>query len=91
MTQRGYPPSKYCSPERLHGEAPSLNSSGFVRSLGLLPEKWKGLYPGGLDYWYDQSQTPDPDLDVASRIAYFRPDADPIERNHVASIMSKVL
>lgn len=66
--------------------------SGFVRSLGPLPEKWKGLYihSGGFDSWYDQSRTPNPNHDLASIIAYFRLDADPIERQHVASMMYKV-
>ncbi|OOQ90220.1 kinase domain-containing protein [Penicillium brasilianum] len=66
--------------------------SGMVECLGPLPEQWKGLYthPGGLDSWYDQSQSPDPDNDLAAKIAYFRPDTDLVERQHVQSIMSKV-
>ncbi|KAJ5434749.1 kinase domain-containing protein [Penicillium cf. griseofulvum] len=116
--QRGYPPSQYCSPERLHGKDPSFACdmwsymvvfsviylgfvpfptwlkggviSAFVRCLGPLPEEWKGLSMDGLDSWYDQSTTPDPNHDLASTIAYFHPDGDPIERKHVASIMCKV-
>ena len=66
--------------------------SDMVECLGPLPEQWKGLYthPGGLDSWYDHSQTPDLDNDLAAKIAYFRPDADLVERQHVQSIMSKV-
>lgn len=66
--------------------------SGIVRYLGSLPEQWKGLYthPGGLDSWYDQHTTPDPDHDLASTIAHFRPEADPVERNYVHFIMSRV-
>ncbi|RHZ70730.1 hypothetical protein CDV55_107255 [Aspergillus turcosus] len=66
--------------------------SGIVRCLGPLPAHWRGLYthPGGLDSWYDQCKTPDPNHDLASTIAYFRPDADPIEREHVHSIMNRV-
>ncbi|KAJ5129871.1 uncharacterized protein N7515_005910 [Penicillium bovifimosum] len=66
--------------------------SGMVECLGPLPEEWKGLYthPAGLDSWYDQSQSPDLDNDLAAKIAYFRPDADLVERQHVLSIMSKV-
>ncbi|KAJ5921318.1 hypothetical protein N7466_009644 [Penicillium verhagenii] len=66
--------------------------SGMVECLGPLPEQWKGLYthPGGLDSWYDQSQSPDLENDLAAKIAYFRPDADPVERQHVQSIMSRV-
>ncbi|PKX92345.1 protein kinase [Aspergillus novofumigatus IBT 16806] len=66
--------------------------SGIVRCLGPLPESWKGLYthPGGFDSWYDQGITPDPKHDLASTIAYWRPDADPIERELVPSIMNRV-
>ena len=66
--------------------------SGIITRLGPLPEQWKGLYvyPGGLDSWYDQHQTPDPKRDLASTIAYFRPDADPVEQQHVHSIMCRV-
>ncbi|CAG7973711.1 unnamed protein product [Penicillium nalgiovense] len=65
---------------------------GMVKCLGLLPKKWKGLYthPGGLDLWYNQSQSPDLRYIIAKKIAYFRPDADLAERQHVESIMSKV-
>lgn len=67
--------------------------SGITRCLGPLPEQWKGLYshPEGLDSWYDQHEAPDPNKDLASIIAYFRPEADPVERELVQSIMSKVL
>ncbi|KNG80264.1 kinase domain-containing protein [Aspergillus nomiae NRRL 13137] len=66
--------------------------TGMVKCLGPLPEQWKGLYnySGGLDSWYDQHQTPDPNYDLAAIIAYYRPNADPVEREHVHSIMSKV-
>ncbi|KAE8324245.1 kinase-like domain-containing protein [Aspergillus sergii] len=45
---------------------------------------------GGLDSWYDQSKKPDPDRNLASTIANFRPDADPVERELVHSIMLKI-
>lgn len=66
--------------------------TGIVECLGPLPEQWKGLYTysGGMDSWYDQSRSPNPKCDLASRIAKFQPDVDPIERQHVQSIMSKV-
>ena len=70
--------------------------SGIARALGPLPEQWKGLYthphPEGFDndYWYDQHETPDPNSDIASTIAYYRPDVDPTEREQVHSIMSRV-
>ena len=120
MTQHGYPPMQFCSPDRLHRKEPSFACdmwsymiifaelylghppfptwlkggiiTGIVRCLGPLPEQWKGLYthPGGLDTWYDQRKTADPNHDLASTIAYFRPEADPIERYHVHSIMCRV-
>ncbi|CDM30764.1 hypothetical protein DTO013E5_588 [Penicillium roqueforti] len=66
--------------------------SGMVECLGPLPKQWKGLYKysDGLDSWYDQSQSPDLEHDLAAKIAYFRPDSDPVERQHVLSVMSKV-
>ncbi|CAG7937006.1 unnamed protein product [Penicillium nalgiovense] len=64
--------------------------TGMVECLGPLPEQWKGLYPRGIDSWYDQSRAPNPKYDLASRIARFRPDVDPVERQHVQSIMLKV-
>jgi serine/threonine protein kinase len=66
--------------------------SGIVRCLGPLPESWKGLYshPGGLNSWYDQGITPNPKHDLASTVAYWRPDADPAERELVHSIMNRV-
>lgn len=120
VTQRGYPPMQFCSPDRLHRKDPSFACdmwsymmifaelyfgyppfptflkggiiTGIVRCLGPLPEQWKGLYthPGGLGSWYDQRKTPDPNNDLASTIAYFRPDADLIERQHMQSIMNRV-
>ncbi|KAE8307913.1 kinase-like domain-containing protein [Aspergillus transmontanensis] len=67
--------------------------SDIVRSLGPVPEQWKGLCVyagGGLDSWYDQSKKPDPDRNLASTIANFRPDADPVERELIHSIMLKI-
>ncbi|PYI03273.1 kinase-like protein [Aspergillus sclerotiicarbonarius CBS 121057] len=120
VTQRGYPPMRSCSPERLHGKDPSfacdmwsymvlfsklyLRFEPFLdcyyggvihvitRCLGPLPEQWKGLYiySNGRDSWYDQSQKPIQDESLALLIARRRPDADPIERQHMLSVMSKV-
>ena len=64
--------------------------TGMVECLSPLPEQWKGLYLKGIDSWYDQSRAPNPEYDLSSRIAKFRPDVDPVERQHVQSIMSKV-
>ncbi|GKZ16797.1 hypothetical protein AbraIFM66951_006286 [Aspergillus brasiliensis] len=65
---------------------------GFVMSLGPLPEEWKGLYthPEGRDSWYVQNQTLDPSWTLESKIARLRPEADPMERSHVLSTMSRV-
>ncbi|KAK2768171.1 hypothetical protein FQN54_000023 [Arachnomyces sp. PD_36] len=66
--------------------------SGIVKSLGPLPEQWKGTYshPDALDYWYDQREKPDPELGLAAKIAHRRPEADPVERKHMLNIMYKV-
>lgn len=67
--------------------------SGIVAALGPLPEQWRGLctYPrGALDSWYDQSRTPVPKCTLAASVARFRPDADPVEKEHVHSIMPKI-
>ncbi|KAB8202030.1 hypothetical protein BDV34DRAFT_237187 [Aspergillus parasiticus] len=95
VTRKGNPPMKFCSPERLHGKHPTHDGviSDIVRSLGPVPEQWKGLCVyagGGLDSWYDQSKKPDPDRNLASTIANFRPDADPVERGLIHSIMLKI-
>lgn len=119
-SQHGYPPSQFCSPERLHGKESGFACdmwsymvifsvlylecapftpiftggiiSGIALSLGPLPEQWKGLYvwTGSHDSWYDQHQTPDLGWNLESRIAYLRPDADPVEQQLVHAIMSKV-
>ncbi|EEH22255.2 CMGC protein kinase [Paracoccidioides brasiliensis Pb03] len=120
VTQHGYPPMQFCSPDRFHRKDPSfacdmwsymvlfaelylghppfptwLNGgiiTGMVRCLGPLPEEWKGLYTPSesLDSWYDERKTPDPNHELASTIAYFCPEVDPIERKHVLSIMTRV-
>jgi serine/threonine protein kinase len=65
--------------------------SAFVHCLGPLPKRWNGLYthPDPLDFWYDQNTVPDPNDSLESVIERFRPDADPIEKRHVLSVMKK--
>lgn len=65
--------------------------TGIVKYLGPLPEHWKGHYthPEGRDSWYNQDNHC-PEDGLAAKIANLRPDADPIERKLVHSIMSKV-
>ncbi|CAI7583689.1 unnamed protein product [Penicillium glandicola] len=119
-TQEGLPPTKFCSPERLHGKDPSFACDmwsymvifsilylrfppfptcfdggligSMVDALGSLPKEWKDLYiwPPGRDSWYEEGQMPNPDWDLDATIKRFHPDVDPIERQHVNSIMSKV-
>ena len=65
---------------------------GMVRQLGPLPKQWKGDYirpKDASDSWYDQRNKADPASDLAARIAYFRPEANPIERKHVHAILSR--
>src|SRR5690625_3560992 len=64
--------------------------SGMVSRLGPLREQWKGHYiwpEDAFDSWYDQGVRADSDL--AATIAYFRPEADPIERKYMYSILSR--
>lgn len=63
-----------------------------VKCFGPLPEQWRGLYvhPKGLNSLYDQSGTPDPKHDLTARLAHFRKDTDPAERELVRIIMCKV-
>ncbi|KAJ5362562.1 hypothetical protein N7541_003406 [Penicillium brevicompactum] len=63
--------------------------SGMVECLGPPPEQWKGhfTHPGRLDKWYDQTQTADPENDLAAKLAYFRSDIDIVERQLVQSRM----
>ncbi|WEW60862.1 hypothetical protein PRK78_006350 [Emydomyces testavorans] len=66
--------------------------TSMVKCLGPLPEQWKGHYvdpDSSLDTWYDQDYKPDPTYTLAKRIADRHPEADPTERQHVLSIMSR--
>lgn len=116
-----YPPTEFCSPERMHGKPASFACdmwsymtifgelylgfppfptvfrgniiSGIVKSLGPLPEQWKGTYnhPDAFDYWYDQQgEMPESRHELSAKIARDRPDADPVERELVLDVMSKV-
>ncbi|RJE23168.1 STYKc [Aspergillus sclerotialis] len=66
--------------------------TGIVRTLGPLPEQWKGQYVnpnGALDSWYDQYNKPDPENELRAVIAQRRPDADFEEQKIVHSILSR--
>lgn len=82
----GYPPF----PELGNGGV----ITGMVQSLGPLPADWKGSYImhelDCLDSWYDQDEKVNPTMVLGARIEHFCPDADPIERELVRSIMARV-
>jgi serine/threonine protein kinase len=84
LIPRGYPPMQFCSPDRLHEKDPSFACDMWGYMI-IFAELYLGL-----DSWYDQGITPDPKHDLASTIAYWRPDADPAERELVHSIMNRV-
>ncbi|KAJ6022838.1 uncharacterized protein N7446_013191 [Penicillium canescens] len=63
---------------------------GLVNSLGPLPSHWKGLCIDAEDSWYDQDRLPDPEFSLASTIETDLPDADPIEREHARSLMTRM-
>ncbi|KAL4800129.1 kinase-like domain-containing protein [Aspergillus venezuelensis] len=93
-TPKGYPPKEFCSPERLHGFAPTAAYDirsymvqggavgGTVQTLGPLPEEWKGTYShSGGDYTlYDESQKPNKEFTLEAQIARLSPHSDPVER-----------
>lgn len=62
-----------------------------VEILGPLPEQWKGSYvnaEGSLDAWYDPNTTLRRDS-LSALIERRRPETDPVERQHVLSILKK--
>lgn len=66
--------------------------AAMVRSLGPLPEEWKGSfkyreYP---DSWYDHTLQPEQPCELESELVRLRPDADPSERENVHNLMHKV-
>ncbi|GKZ18991.1 hypothetical protein AbraIFM66951_001951 [Aspergillus brasiliensis] len=113
VTQRGYPPSVFCSPERLHGKDTGFacdmwsytvvfselylkvplfcSIADVTRYFGPLPEDWKGscVFEGGLDSWYDQTQTPAAGS-LEHCIAFLRPETDETERQHWITLMRKM-
>ncbi|KAN0077553.1 Protein kinase-like domain containing protein [Elaphomyces granulatus] len=64
-----------------------------VKTLGPLPKQWKGQYNNAYGKcnksWYDQRRKPDPKETLEKIIEERRPEASPIERSHILSIMSK--
>ncbi|KAE8377014.1 hypothetical protein BDV26DRAFT_305166 [Aspergillus bertholletiae] len=96
VAKPGYPPMRFCSPERLHGKDPSFACGGVLTTitgvLGPLPEPRKGSYifADGCDSWYDHNQTFNTKKTLALELARYRPDVDPAEQDLVLSIMQKV-
>jgi serine/threonine protein kinase len=69
-----------------------VTAFSWVEQLGAMPEQWKGKYwwPEEVkDAWYDHTTTPDPERDLAARIARMRPDTSQAERELVLSVMHK--
>ncbi|KAJ5985558.1 hypothetical protein N7522_012754 [Penicillium canescens] len=95
--QKGFPPDLHCSPERLHNQDPSFACDMWSYMIlfaelytGPLPSHWKGLCIDAEDSWYDQDRLPDPEFSLASTIETDLPDADPIEREHARSLMTRM-
>lgn len=75
-----------------YGNGGESTAFSWVEQLGAMPNHWKGRFwrPEEVnDAWYDQTTTPDPERDLAARIARMRPDASQAERELVLSIMHK--
>jgi serine/threonine protein kinase len=67
--------------------------SKMVTTLGPLPKQWEGCYNAwgtSRNWWYDQHRRPDPEKTLVSYIKREGPEVSEAERNHIASIMSKV-
>ncbi|KAN0077861.1 Protein kinase-like domain containing protein [Elaphomyces granulatus] len=78
-----------CVPWSRNSHVPMITA--MVRTLGPLPEKWKGCYNSwgaSGSWWYDQRRRPD--LTFESVIKQKRPEISEVERNHIVSIVSKV-
>ncbi|KAL4993098.1 kinase-like protein [Aspergillus recurvatus] len=105
VAQPGYPPMRFCSPERLHGEYPSFACDMWsyminFSELYLGQPPFNPWYMGGvltsivnflgpLPEEWKVKRLP-PRKSLASEIARYRPDVDPAERELVFSIMQKV-
>lgn len=78
------------NPFYIRGKGEVLTS--MVHRLGPLPKHWHGKYSidgQSLDLLYDQDRAPEPGASLADFIGEHRPDADPVEREHILSIMSR--
>lgn len=75
-----------------YGNGGASTAFSWVEQLGATPIQWKGRfwYPKDVkDAWYDPTTTPDPERDIAARIARMRHDTNQAERELILSIMCK--
>ena len=65
-----------------------------VKTLGPLPESWKGSYTGDGQCdrsWYDQGRRPDPRLALEAKVTCTRDDVGPEEQRLILSILQRGL
>ena len=81
----------YLDFEPFHGWANGGVITTIVEVLGPLPEKWKGSYVGdeSRDEWYDPNTTTLWHDSLSGLIESRRPDSDPVERQHVLSVLQR--
>lgn len=77
-----------------HGATSSLIVSSMIHTLGPFPTMWRGTYETGgacNDQWYDEGYERVSSMALENRVARHRPDADPVERELVLSVLRKGL
>lgn len=77
-----------------HGATSSLIVSSMIQALGPFPATWRGTYEtGGAcdNQWYDEGCERIPSMTLENKVARHRPDADPVERELVLSVLRKGL
>jgi len=75
-----------------YGNGGESTAFSWVEQLGAMPEQWKGRFwwpKEAKDLWYDCTTAPNPERDLAARIARMRPDTGQAERELVLSILYK--
>ncbi|KAH7317631.1 kinase domain-containing protein [Rhexocercosporidium sp. MPI-PUGE-AT-0058] len=75
-----------------YGNGGGSTAFSWVEQLGAMPSQWKRRFwwPEEVNEpWYENTTTPDPERDLATRIARMRPDTSHAERELVLSIMQK--
>lgn len=77
-----------------YGSAHSSVMDFMVKTLGPLPESWKGSYTGDGQCdqsWYDQGRRSDPRLALEAKVTCTRDDVGPEEQRLVLSILRRGL